>query len=263
MNGFPIAKKSLGQHWLDHEESLDAVCAAAKLISDDTVLEIGPGTGTLTRRLVAQAGRVIAVERDDILAATLDANINAPNLQTIHQDILTFDLTSLPLHYKVVANIPYYLTSHLLRLLSETPNPASLAVLLVQKEVAERVAAAPGSMSLVSVTTQYYWQVSLGPLIPAKFFVPSPKVDSQILIMERRAKPLFKDVDDKLFFRLVRAGFSNRRKMLLNSLAGGLQRSKQGLLDDLIATGINPKSRPQELSLRDWHRLYGKLSDSL
>ncbi len=256
MNELPYAKKSLGQHWLTDFGSLAAMCDAAEVQDGDTVLEIGPGVGTLTELLVERADKVVAVEFDEKLAAELPRRRPESNLEVVNQDILRFDLTTMPADYKVVANIPYYLTSNLVRVLSESTNQPSYAVLLVQKEVAERVAAGPGAMSLLSVTAQFYWQASTGELVPAKLFTPPPKVDSQILILKRRDTPLFPDVDAKQFFRLVKAGFSNRRKTLLNSLSGGLHLDKPAVSQLLESADITPTARPQELSLEQWHRLY-------
>ncbi len=252
----PATKKSLGQHWLSDPDSLQAMCEAAQLSTTDTVLEVGPGPGTLTTYLVRSVKAVIAIELDARLAAALPHNVPAANLIVVEQDILQFDLTAVPPDYKVVANIPYYLTSHLIRVLSETPNQPACVVILVQKEVAERVAAEPGQMSLLSVTAQFYWQVSLGQVIPADLFVPPPKVDSQILILQRPAQPQFKNIHAKPFFQLVKAGFANRRKTLLNSLSGGLHLSKDQAKLLLESAGIDPGVRPQELSMRQWQKLY-------
>lgn len=173
-----------------------------------------------------------------------------------HGDIRTYDFGKPASDYKVVANIPYYLTSHLIRSISESYNPPAMAVLLVQKEVAERVAANPGNMSLLSITAQFYWEVSLDRVVPAELFTPPPKVDSQILILKRRKTLLFPDVEPKQFFRLIKAGFSARRKTLLNSLSGGLRIDKTKAGELLEAAGIDPQLRPQSLALPRWHELY-------
>lgn len=253
----PIPKKSLGQHWLNDELSLLNMLVAADVAANDAVLEIGPGLGSLTRLLTARAGEVTAVEFDIILANNLATRIGAHNLRVVHSDILSFDLTTLPPDYKVVANIPYYLTSKLVRVLSESTNQPSVAALLVQKEVAERLAAKPGDLSILGVTAQYYWEISLGPVVAAELFTPPPKVDSQIVVLTRRPQPLFPDVDTKQFFRLVKAGFGARRKTLLNSISAGLHMDKPATTEMLQAAGIDPKLRAQNLSLDEWHDLYG------
>ncbi|MGH7158078.1 MAG: 16S rRNA (adenine(1518)-N(6)/adenine(1519)-N(6))-dimethyltransferase RsmA [Candidatus Saccharimonadales bacterium] len=257
MQDVPSTKKSLGQHWLDDEASLEAMCVAADVQPEDFVLEIGPGPGTLTKKLVKQAKQVLAVEYDPELARQLSWRVTADNLTVVQQDILRFDLTSLPPNYKVVANIPYYLTSNLLRILCESTNHFSKAALLIQKEVAERVCAQPGGMSMLSVSVQFYCRASLGRLVPARLFTPPPKVDSQILVLEYHHRPLFaEDVDAKLFLRIAKAGFAQRRKTLLNSLSAGLRLSR-GQAGELLETaGIPPRIRAQNLSLDDWHRLY-------
>lgn len=229
---------------------------AAGVTADDVVLEIGPGPGALTAKLVARAKQVVAVELDADLARDLPGRVPAANLQIVQQDILKFDLTALPPGYKVAANIPYYLTSNLLRVLCESKNPFSRAALLVQKEVAERVCAKPGDMSLLSVSVQFYCEVSLGKLVPAKLFTPPPKVDSQILVLKYRETPLFADVDTRLFFRIIKAGFSQRRKTILNSLSAGLRLGRDETAGLLEAADISPAARAQSLSLDDWYALY-------
>lgn len=252
----PHAKKSLGQHWLTDRAVLEAICDAGEISPEDTVLEIGPGTGTLTELLVTRAKHVIAVEFDSMLAAELPGRVPADNLDIIESDILRFDFGRVPVNYKVIANIPYYLTSNLIRVLSETPNRASRVVILIQKEVASRVAAKPGDMSLLSVSAQFYWEVSLGLEVPARAFTPPPKVDSQVLILERRVQPLFAGVDEASFFRLVRSGFAARRKTLLNSLSGGLRADKAAVGQVLDESYIPQTTRAQALSLEQWHVLY-------
>jgi len=247
-----IPKKSLGQHWLEDRASLDAVVEAGLVHEHDTVLEVGPGLGTLTRVLAEKAHKVIAVEFDENLAKDLQENLSLPNVQIVEHDILTFDLTRMPPRYKVVANIPYYLTSNLLRTLSESHNPPKLIALLVQKEVAERICASPGEMSLLSVSVQMYYQPHLEQIVRAELFTPVPKVDSQIVQLVRRPEPMFGNLDSKKLFRIVKAGFSNRRKTLLNSLSGGLGLSKEEIANYLQIAEINPDVRAQELRLEDW-----------
>ena len=237
------------------EASLDSIIETAQIERTDTVLEIGPGLGTLTEKLTARSAKVIAVEFDPILAEELPKNVNADNLTIVSQDILKFDLTGLEPDYKVVANIPYYLTSNLIRVLSESDNPPLSVTLLIQKEVAERLAAKPGSMSTLSVTAQMYFEPSLGAVIPARLFTPPPKIDSQVIHLKRREAPLFGSMDPKKLFRVVKSGFVNRRKTLLNSLSGGLQMSKEDTRLLLEASDIKPGARPQELTLQDWIKL--------
>jgi 16S rRNA (adenine1518-N6/adenine1519-N6)-dimethyltransferase len=252
----PKPKKSLGQHWLHDEASLQAMCDAAAVQDSDTVLEIGPGLGTLTRLLAARSRQVVAVEFDERLAQELPGRVPASNLEVINEDILDFDFSRLPAGYKVAANIPYYLTSNLIRVLSETLNPPAAAALLLQKEVAERVVALPGHMSLLSVTAQFYWAVSLGDEVPARLFTPPPKVDSQILMLQQHPEPLFPGVDERIFFRLAKAGFAQKRKTLLNALSAGLHISREQVETTCGEAGIDPMRRAQTLSLEDWHRLY-------
>ncbi|HXH26893.1 MAG TPA: 16S rRNA (adenine(1518)-N(6)/adenine(1519)-N(6))-dimethyltransferase RsmA [Candidatus Acidoferrum sp.] len=250
-----IADKSLGQHWLRDDGTLKAICREAQLTKTDTVFEIGPGLGTLTRHLASQAGRVIALEFDQRLYEQLQAHPIAPNVAIAQGDILTFDLTTLPAGYKVVANVPYYITNKIIRLLLESPNPPARATLLVQKEVAERIASAPGDMSMLAVLAQFYAAVTLGPVVPAKLFTPPPKVDSQVVTLTRRVEPLFPDVSPADFFRIVKAGFSEKRKKLRNSLSGGLQMSTMQTESLLRDAHIAADARAEELSLTDWQRL--------
>lgn len=262
-----IPNKSLGQHWLHHSSVLDAICESADVQPSDVVLEIGPGLGTLTNRLLLRGAHVTAVEFDAQLAANLTQNIvkhgsldtdALENLTVIESDILKLDFRDLPTDYKVVANIPYYLTSNLIRVLCESTNPFSKAAILIQKEVAERVCASPGQMSMLSVSAQYYCEVQLSIFVPKELFVPPPKVDSQVLELTFRDKPLFEDVDTKEFFRVVRAGFSQKRKTLVNSLSGGLAMEKNDVRIWLKRADIAENTRAQALSLRDWHMLYLK-----
>lgn len=251
----PTPKKSLGQHWLFDSKSLGSICDSADVSPDDTILEIGPGLGPLTIELTQRAKQVIAVELDEQLARELPARVPAANLKVENTDILQYDLTKLPKGYKVVANVPYYITSALVRHLLESKNPPSLAVMLVQKEVAQRICAEPGQMSILAVSAQLYAEVNLGILVTADKFDPPPKVDSQVVILQARKKPLFKDLDVKKFFRVVRAGFGEKRKTLRNSLSGGLQLSKQDTEVLLDKVGVAQTTRAQQLSLEDWDKI--------
>lgn len=248
-------KKSLGQHWLKDREILASIAEAAEIGSEDTVLEIGPGLGTLTSELLRRADRVVAVELDDQLAANLPKQFPGTNLEVIHQDILTFDTSSLPKNYVVVANVPYYITSKIIQLLLESDNKPRTIVLLVQKEVAERLAAASGNMSILAVSAQIYAEVSLGQVVPAAYFTPPPKVDSQVVIMKTRQQSLLETVDSKLFFQVVKAGFSAKRKKLISSISGGLSMTKDDTKELLAQAGINPELRAEALSIDDWIRL--------
>ena len=258
-----IPKKSLGQHWLHDTAVLTEIADAVAVDTGDAVLEIGPGLGTLTSVLLRRGAHVVAVEFDHDLAVNLHRRVKgsvAPdkleNLEIVESDILQFDLRQLPAGYKVVANIPYYLTSNLIRILCESNNPFSQAALLIQREVAERVCATPGAMSLLSVSTQYYCEVELDVFVPAGLFTPPPKVDSQVLVLTKRAEPLFPEIDEKQFFRLVRAGFSQRRKTLVNALSGGLAIDKQDAARMVADAGLQSSIRAQDLSLNDWKKLY-------
>ncbi len=249
-------KKSLGQHWLKDTAVLHAIVEAAEIKEADEVLEIGPGLGTLTDVLVEKQANILSLEFDQDLIKQLKAKyVNRHNVTIIEGDIRSFDYNSLPKQYKIVANIPYYLTSHLVRAISETDNMPSVAVLLIQKEVAQRICALPGKMGILSVTAQFYFECSLDIEVPARLFAPPPKVDSQVVVLTSRSTKLF-DVDEKSFFKLVKAGFSEKRKTLRNSLSSGLGISKDDAVILLEKAGLNPKYRAQQLSLDDWHSLH-------
>ena len=248
-----LAKKSLGQHWLADAETLDYIVSQADLSPQDIVLEVGPGTGSLTSKLLATGVRVEAVEKDGVLAAKL---LPHKNLKVITGDILKFDLSELTSSYKVVANIPYYLTNYLMRMLVTSTNPPAKMVLLVQQEVAQRICAEPGQMSVLAVSVQLDYDCQLGKLVPAELFQPPPQVDSQVIILNRLTQPRFKGLNRELFFQIVKAGFSARRKKLRSALAGGLAISKEEIDKLLGMAGIDDNRRAQELSLADWAKLY-------
>lgn len=248
-------KKSLGQHWLKDPEILADIAEAAELTGDDVVLEIGPGLGTLTSRLLARANSVTAVEFDADLARKLPGQFPGKKLAVVNQDILQFDLNQLPKNYKVVANVPYYITSKIVEKLMTAGNKPSIAVLLVQKEVAERIAAEAGNMSILSVSVQIFAEAELDIEVPRQFFTPPPKVDSQVVILRTRNNPLIAPEDQKDFFRIVKAGFSAKRKKLRSSLSGGLGIDKSAVEELLKNAGISPDARAEDLAIEDWKRL--------
>lgn len=250
-----MPNKSLGQHWLRDRDVLAHIAELADISEDDTVLEIGPGLGTLTSELLRRAGRVVAVEFDSELARKLPAQFPGKNLEVLNEDFLNFDLAKLPSGYKVVANVPYYITGKIVNKLTvdaSTKNTPTVAVLLVQKEVAQRMASGPGDMSILSVSCQVFARVELGDIVPAELFTPPPKVDSQVVVLRMRAEPLVPAEDQRSFFRLVKAGFSEKRKKLRSSLSGGLGISKPDAEALLHNAGISPDARAEQLSVEDW-----------
>jgi len=247
--------KSLGQHWLKDRLILEAIADCVAIDSGTTVLEIGPGLGTLTSVLLERAEQVVAVEFDPGLARKLPGQFPGKNLTVHNEDILSFNFRTLPPDYTVVANVPYYITSKIVQVLSTCPNPPKQMALLVQKEVAQRLAAEPGDMSILAVSAQVFHEVTLGPIVGREWFTPPPKVDSQVVVMQRRKTPLVAADDQKAFFRLVKAGFSERRKKLRSSLSGGLGLDKEVIDELLIKADLSPEARAQELSIADWIRL--------
>jgi 16S rRNA (adenine1518-N6/adenine1519-N6)-dimethyltransferase len=245
-------KKELGQHWLTNRLVLAEIAAAADIEPTDSVLEIGPGLGTLTSELLSRAAQVTAVEFDRDLAAKLPGQFPGTNLTVVNDDILTFDLSQLPKGYVVVANVPYYITSKIVKKLMTTDNKPRISVLLVQKEVAERIAAQPGDMSILAIAAQVYAETNLDVVIGREFFTPPPKVDSQVVILRTRVTPLVAIQDEKDFFRVVKAGFSAKRKKLRSSLSGGLSISKSETESLLAKAGVSADARAQDLSIPQW-----------
>ena len=198
---------------------------------------------------------MLALEFDRDLIRGLVKKFNTLPVKIVEGDIRSFDFRKMAPPYKVVANIPYYLTSHLIRSMSETENPPTLAVLLIQKEVAVRLCAGAGDMSILAVTAQLYFDCLLDIEVPAHYFTPPPKVDSQVVVLRRRDTLLF-DVEPSKFFRLIKAGFSEKRKTLRNSLSGGLAIEKTESESVLKRAGIDEGLRAQALSMQQWYDLY-------
>jgi len=261
------ARKGLGQHFLVDREVLEAIVSAAELKPSDVVVEIGPGLGILTGELAQKAGRVIAVELDDKLAALLKQTLaSLDNVTIINDDVLKIAPQDLlekqaELGYKVVANLPYYITSPVLRHFLEASAKPQTMIVMVQKEVAEAITAKPGDMSILSVSVQYYAEPKIISLVPAQCFYPAPKVDSAIMKIDVYPKPKVA-VDEKGFFELVRAGFAAPRKQLANSLAQGLDRAKAEVLPLLKEAGIAQQRRAETLTIEEWAGLWRSLEES-
>lgn len=250
------AKKSFGQNWLRDDYVLDKITESADIDNKDTILEVGPGLGTLTQKLVDTGCNVIAVEADQDLIGSLKNKFhNFANFKLISGDIMRFNLAAMPAGYKVVANIPYYLTSNLLRNLLESANAPLLMVLLIQKEVAERILAGPGQMSVLAFSVQYYAKPEYVMEVKKELFDPIPKVDSVVIKIVTHQSPLF-EADPQKLFRIVKAGFGEKRKKLRNSLSGGLG-VDTGLVEKLLKDSkISSTARAQELTMNQWRDLY-------
>jgi 16S rRNA (adenine1518-N6/adenine1519-N6)-dimethyltransferase len=250
--------KSLGQNFLIEPAALRRVVEAADLTAADTVLEVGAGLGSLTYQLALTAGRVIAVEFDRRLIAALRESIaSIPNVYIVNDDILSLDLSALVAgaEYRVVANIPYNITSMLIRRLIEASHPSQLLVLTVQREVAERIVAGPGDMSLLALSVQVYGRPSICGWIPADAFYPRPKVDSAVLRIDPASNPTVGRELIEPLFRLARAGFGQKRKKLVNALASGLDVGRDEVVAWLERADVPANVRAQELALESWGRL--------
>jgi 16S rRNA (adenine1518-N6/adenine1519-N6)-dimethyltransferase len=252
------AHKGLGQNFLQDPQALEGIVSAAEIQPTDTVLEIGPGLGSLTRYLAVAAKEVVAVELDENLIPPLKS-VLAPyqNIRLVHGDIL--DLSPNELHldaaYIVVANIPYYITSALIRHLLESASKPQRMVLTIQKEVAQRICAQPGDLSLLALSVQVYGQPRIAAHIPAEAFFPAPKVDSAVLVIDIHPSPKIKDGLLDTFFKLIKAGFSQKRKTLRNSLSSGLHISTTEASELLSRAQIDPQRRAETLNMEEWERL--------
>jgi len=273
--------RSKGQNFLVNEKVYNEIVAAANITKNDTVLEVGPGLGILTAKLAEKAGRVIAVELDDKLAKYLQdglANSEVDNIEVINENILDFDVKNIissqpklgtkanfPIfpacrtgrqfsNFKVVANLPYNITSVFIRKFLTSENKPSEMVLMLQKEVAERICAKPGDMSLLALGVQFFAEPEIIAKVPKEDFYPSPQVDSAVIKIKIK-KEKRKNMDEKEFFRIAKFGFSAKRKMLKNNLAGGLHITPAEAENILVKAGFNPKARAEDLSVEDWKKL--------
>jgi 16S rRNA (adenine1518-N6/adenine1519-N6)-dimethyltransferase len=256
------ADKSLGQNFLQDASALEDIALAADIQEDDSILEIGPGLGSLTRYLAFSAKQVTAVELDPSLIAPLRAVLTPyPNVRVMHGDILKTAISEImdQPNYLVVANIPYYITSAVIRHLleSDPTRRARRIVLTIQKEVAERICAKAGDLSLLALSVQVYGKPTLASIIPAAAFHPAPKVDSAILRIDIYDEPLIPRESLKTFFTLTKAGFGQKRKTLRNSLSSGLHIPTTASEALLTSAGIDFMRRAETLSIDEWMGLCG------
>ena len=268
LNRFKLrADKKLGQNFLIDEQVVRQIVAAAELSEADTVLEVGPGIGTLTQGLAESKANVVAVELDTrllpVLATTLEGY---DNVRVVHGDILKVDImeeVGVP-NFKVCANLPYYITTPIIFALLEKRLPMERLVAMVQKEVAERMAAQPGGKDYgaLSVAIQYYTEPEIAFIVPPTSFIPAPAVDSAVIVCKRHEKPPVEVCDEALFFRVVKAAFSLRRKMLSNSLKNMGIKSEQ-VAKWLELAGVDGKRRAETLSLEDFAKLTNSFNEAV
>jgi len=250
----------LGQNFLKNNDIVKKIVAAADLASDDLVLEIGPGKGILTEELARVAGKVIAIEIDrDLVPLLKDKFKNQKNVEIVEGDILKTNSKSLlgssASKYKLVANLPYYITSPIIRLFLESEMPPSEMILMVQKEVAERIVAKPGQMSILAISVQYYADAEILFEVGNENFEPMPEVDSCVIRISRITNFDKKRINTNEFFRIVRAGFSAKRKTLVNNLSNSLHLEKSIVEEKLKTADLKPTVRAQELSIENWKKL--------
>jgi len=252
------ARKQLGQHFLVDTRVLGKIVAAAGLEAGDRVIEVGPGLGVLTRELARHAGTVVAIEVDSGLAKALAKMLaEFTNVRIVNADVLDVEPTSVVTPpYKVVANLPYYITAPVLRHFLEAEVRPTRMVVMVQREVARKLVAGPGDLGILAISVQLYSRPSLVATVPARSFYPQPKVDSAVVALDVYPRPLL-DVVPQDFFRVVRAGFSAPRKQLRNSLSQGLGVPADNVVEWLKDTVIDPRRRPEDLSMEEWGRLCG------
>ena len=268
LNRFKLrADKKLGQNFLIDENVVHQIVAAAELSEADTVLEVGPGVGTLTQGLAESKARVVAVELDTRLLPVLATTLNGyDNVRVVHGDILKVNImeeVGAP-SFKVCANLPYYITTPIIFALLEKRLPMERLVAMVQKEVAERMAAQPGGKEYgaLSVAIQYYTEPKIAFIVPPTSFIPAPAVDSAVIVCKRREKPPVEVCDEGLFFRVVKAAFSLRRKMLSNSLKNMGIKSEQ-VAKWLELAGVDGKRRAETLSLEDFAKLTNSFNEAV
>ncbi len=263
-NGFKT-KKSLGQNFLQDAGVLEAIAAASGAGPADTVVEIGPGLGALTDYLAERAGKVIAVELDDRLIPILRTKFALhPNVEIVHEDILKFDWSRAGGPLRIVGNLPYYITTPILLGILEQNVPAENLTAMVQKEVADRIVSPPGckDYGVLSISLQYYCNCRKVLDVPAEYFDPVPKVDSAVVVLERKKERPLDPGEEEKFFALVKTAFVQRRKTLSNTLTGFCGLDKGKIEDILNKAGIDPRLRPENLSVEDYIRLSKEIGNA-
>ncbi len=254
------AKKSLGQNWMVDNVAINKVFEASGLGEMDTVVEVGPGKGSLTKLLVKNTARVIAVEMDQSLSVRLAKALNDPsNLVVINEDARSWDPSVVTDPYKLISNLPYYAATPIIRNFLESSNPPSEITITIQKEVAESMVAAPGKMRTLSVATQLYGNPRIVDYIDPSSFRPIPKVTSAIVKIEVYKEPLLTLEDTESFFKIVRAGFRNPRKKLRNSLSNALDIHTSDIEDALTQVSVDHNLRPESLTMDEWNRICDSL----
>jgi 16S rRNA (adenine1518-N6/adenine1519-N6)-dimethyltransferase len=251
--------KSFGQNFLVDRAILQKIIEAAELEQDDQILEVGAGTGVLTRELAREVRRVVAVELEQDMLTLLEKTAGGhPNVEIIARNLLYLDPQEVfgQDRYKLVANLPYYITAPTFRHFLESANPPRLLVVMVQYEVAQRITAKPGDLSLLAVSIQFYGQPRIIARVPARAFYPAPKVDSAIVRVDLHAQTPLGPEERDGFFRVVQAGFSERRKQIHNSLTHGLHHKNEEIRAWLEAAGIEANRRAETLSIEEWLRLW-------
>lgn len=252
------ADKKLGQHWLQDSTILQTIADYAEMVDDDFVVEVGPGLGTLTSKLLKSGAEVLAVEYDETLAENLPKSFPGKiNLKVINSDIRRFNLEELPKDYKLVTNLPYYISGIFFRIIIEAINKPSRAVILVQQEVAEKMSQSPeyGASNKLAMLAAYFYSAELGIKVPPKYFNPPPKVNSQVIILDKRDNPLFPNIEFKKYSQIIKFSFASPRKTLVNNLAAGLHKSKQEVSKLIAPLDLDPEIRAEQLSLKNWQEL--------
>ncbi|MFH2104648.1 MAG: 16S rRNA (adenine(1518)-N(6)/adenine(1519)-N(6))-dimethyltransferase RsmA [Parcubacteria group bacterium] len=258
-----IVNKRLGQNFLIDQSVVTKIITAADISQQDTILEVGPGLGALTEAIAGRASRVIAVEKDRQLATHLNKRFSRQeNIEILSQDIFKLNFTAAGLkdrNYKIVANLPFYITSHFLRFILEAEAKPIELILIVQKEVAKRVVAGPGGHSLLSLSVQFYGEPKMIATIDRRSFYPPPAVEAAILKIKVHSRPAIKIDDTENFFCLLKIGFASRRKQLHNNLAAGYKISGQEAQKILMSANLDPTRRAETFSLNEWEKLYNSV----